>query len=85
MDRGIGNKTEFKTRNGKRDGTRQEMGVNGKRDQTRYIILQQKKQETPGNNRKEWGKTKKKEEKKPRKLQEIQKQDTTVLYTLLYC
>ena len=31
----MGNKTEFKTRNGKQDGIPQERGVNGKRDKTR--------------------------------------------------
>ena len=47
------------------------MGVNGKQDDTRYIICQQKKREKQGKN---W-KNRRKNRKKHRKLREIQKQD----------
>ena len=49
------------------------MGVNGKQDETRYIIFQQKTRK----NGKTGGKTllKKPQEKKKKKIQEIQKRD----------
>jgi hypothetical protein len=51
--------------------TRQEMGVNGKRDKTRYIIFQRKTRKTEKIKKNKGGKARKKH----RKLQEIQKQD----------
>ena len=54
------------------------MGVNGKQDETRYIIFQQKTRKTGGKNLKNRGKNTKKHEKtrrKKRKIQEIQKRD----------
>ena len=66
----MGNKTEFKTRNGKQDGIPQERGVNGKRGETRNIIFQQK------NKKKNRGKKHQKTGEK--KIQDIQKQDFEV-------
>ena len=71
MDREMGKETEFKTRNGekweRRRNLRREMGVNGKRDETRYIIFltknkkQGKKLENRGKNTKKTGKQGKKQ------------------------
>ena len=57
--------------------SRREMGVNGKQDDTRYIIFQRKTRKTGKKLEKQGKKHKKnrkKQEKKNRKLQEIQKQ-----------
>ena len=53
------------------------MGVNGKRDETRYIIFQQKNEKQGGETGKTEEKTHTQKEKtgKNRKLQEIQNQD----------
>ena len=65
--REMGNDTEFETRNWRKWETRREMGVNGKRDDTRYIIFAMKNEKNREKTGKQGEKTQKKQEKTGKK------------------